>query len=248
MNTSTVGTRRPVSGGRTWRFPRLIIGDHVALAALLWLGFMVTVIGVAVGTAYFNEVTESVLGYASTFVPWYVAFMSGYIVYQYVPLSIAHGRIRRDCAVEAVVFMVVFAAAVALLMVASYLVEYVVYELADWPRDLAGTHLFSSHTDVLAIFWEYWLTFLVWASAGGFAGAAFYRYDAGGWLALIPAGALVSLAGMRSGPTFMGFIFRWLPSLETTSIAVFTVVAIAGFAIGLAITWPILRDVPIHKR
>lgn len=247
MHASTA-SNAPARTGRTWRFPRLIIEDHIVLAAMIWAGFMVTVIGVAVGIDYFSEVSGSVLVNAANFASWYIAFLTGYVMYQNVPMFIAHGRTRRDTAIEAVMFMVIFAVAGALLITAGYLLEYVVYGIAGWPRDMSGSHLFSTHTEVLAIFWEYWLTFLVWAAAGGFAGAAFYRYDGGGWLALIPAGLLVSLAGVNSGPTFMGFVFRWLPSVEITSVPLFTALATVCFLTGLALTWPIIRDMPIRNR
>lgn len=240
----TIATARP----RIWRFPRPIIEDHIALAAMLWAGFMVVTIGVAVGIAYFSDVTGSVLEPASNFVSVYVAFMVGYMVYQSVPMFIANGRTRRDTAIETVIFMVTFAAAVAFLMTAGYLIEYVIYGIAGWPRDISGNHLFASHTDVLAIFSESWLTCLVWAAAGGFVGAACYRYDAAGWLALIPAGLLVSLAGISSGPQLMGVVLRRLPSIETSSPLLFTVLTITSFVIALALTWPILRDLPIRNR
>lgn len=215
---------------------------------MLWAGLVITVMGIAAGIAYFSDVTESVWVSASNIASWYVAFMCGYVIYQSVPMFIAHGRTRRDTAIEAVIFLTSFAAAAALLITAGYLIEYGIYEIAGWPRDMPDDHLFTSHGDVLAIFWEYWLSYLVWAVSGGLVGAAFYRYQSNGWLALIPAAILVSLAGVNSGTQFMGFILRWLPSVETSSPLLFTSLAIASFVIGLVLTWPFIRDLPIHNR
>lgn len=233
---------------RLWRFPRLLLEDHLALALMIWAGFVVEVMAVAIGIAFFSDVTGSVMVVASSFAAWHVAFLTGYVAYRHVPRFIAHGQTRRGAGIQLATFMGVFAAIDALLITISYLIEYGFYALASWPRDLSGEHLFSSHLDAGMIFAEYWLIFLVWAAAGGLVGVAFYRYGAGGWLALVPAGILMCLAGVNSGQAFMRFVLQSLPAIETTSPALFTVLALASFLVAIAMTWSIVRDVPLRTR
>lgn len=235
---------------RTWQFPRLLLMQHIAFGSLMWAGLVLVTLMIAAGIAYFDEVTASVWEQAGSVAVWYAAGVSGYVAYQTVPMHIAHGWTRRDTAIEVVIFMVIFAAVAAMLVAVGYLIEYAVYGLTGWPREVTGEHLFSSHLDVAMIFTEYWLMALVWAPAGAFVGAAVYRYDANGWLSLIPASILIGVIGAFTqafwGP--VGYIVERLFSFEGPTLSLAIPAAIACSLIALTLTWPILRDLPVRNR
>lgn len=231
----------------------MLLKGHIALGSLLWAGLVLVTIVIAAGVDRFTEAggrPGSIWEHSSQIAPWYVGGVSWYIAYHVVPTLIAHGRTRRDTAIEGLTFMVVFAAVAAVLVAAGYLIEHVVHGIAGWPRELSGDQVFDSHLDVLLIVVQYWLISVVWAAAGAFVGAAFYRYHDSGWFALFPASILVGLTGILTngfwGP--VGYVVdRFLP-VETPSLLLGIPTAIACSLIALGVTWPILQDLPLRNR
>jgi hypothetical protein len=238
------------NGPRTWRFPSMMLRGHIAFGSLMWVGLVVLTLAITVALDRFTEVSDSTWEQSSQVVSWYVGGVCWYIAYQVVPMLIAHGRTRRDTAIEVAIFMVIFAAVAAVLVAAGYLIEYAVYGFAGWPRDLSGNQTFDSHLDVVRIVLQSWLVAIVWAAAGAFVGSAFYRSPDAGWFALFPASILIGLVGTFTngfwGPVGF-FIERFLP-VETPSLALAIPTAIACLLIALALTWPIVRDLPIRNR
>lgn len=153
-------------------------------------------------------------------------------------------------AVEAAIFGGLYALAGALLITVGYLLERGFYAINDWPRDFSNDHLFSSHTEAPLIFGEYLLRFLVWATAGAFAGAAIYRYGGSGYLALLPASLLVGLMGVFLddywGPA--AFIFERLPAADSPSLPIAAVIAAICVLAAFVMTWRIMRDMPLHTK
>jgi hypothetical protein len=238
---------RDESRSRTWGFPRQLLEDHLALALMLWAGFVVVVAGITLGIAWLGTVTGSVWEPATSVVPWYVAFMSGYVLFQVMPLYISHGRTRHDTAIEMVVFVVIFAATAALLVCLGFLLERGFYAIAGWPLDFSDDRLFSSHLDLLPMLIENLLVMLTWAASGALVGAAVYRSPDTGWLSLAPAALFVSLSGGFSAG-FMGVLARIIPAFDASSLPLATVVSLSGFLVALWLTWYIVRDVPLRSK
>ncbi|WP_440098515.1 hypothetical protein [Streptosporangium sp. H16] len=90
---------------------------------------------------------------------------------------------------------------------------------------------------------------LAWVVAGALTGAAFYRWQAGGLLSLPFGVALVALGESAIGGNlrlpFFGSIldFELTPSV-TTALGT----GLACLLLGLAMTWPLIRDVPLRNR
>lgn len=235
---------------RTWRFPRLWLRGHILFGSLMWAGLMVLTLVIALAIDRFGSVPDSIWEQSSQVVPWYVGGVCWYIAYQTVPTTLAHGRTRRDTAIEVTIFLVTFAGVAAVLVAAGYLIEYAVYGLAGWPRALSGNQLFDSYLDIPLILLQSWLVAVVWAGAGAFVGTATYRYPDVGWLSLFPASVLIGLVGTFTngfwGP--VGYLIDRFLSVETPSLVFAIPIAIACFLISLAATWRILRDLPIRTR
>lgn len=234
---------------RAWSVPRPLLDDHIGLLLLVWAGFLVAVMTLVFAVARFRDIEISGWEVASGISSWYVGGVAGYLLYQALPLLVAHGRTRRDAAIEVAIVLAALIVVAAILMVAGYLVEYVVYGVAGWPRELSGEHLFSSHTDVPMIFVAYGLTFLVWGTAGAIVGAAVYRYKASGWLALAPASLLISLIGFPMSPSSnpVDDVIERVLMVDTPSLPLAIVIAVVCVGVALAMTWSIIRDVPLRN-
>jgi hypothetical protein len=232
---------------RTWRFPRLLAEGQLAFAALVWAGLIVVAAGITLGIAWFGEVTGSVWATASDAAPLFVAFIGGYVLHTMLPMYVANGRTRRDSAIEFIVFGAIYAAFAALLVTLGYVVERGFYAIGGWPRGIPDGHLFSSYDEVPLIFVENLVKLLVWVTAGALVGIAFYRYESNGALALLPATVVVALnGGVASG--FMGFLERVVPALEISSAPLAAAVSILCTLAVLAMTWLIVRDLPLRNK
>lgn len=233
---------------RTWRFPQLLLQDFLTLTLLLWGGYFILAMAVPTGVSFFKDITVSAWGAFSGATLWYAAFIGGLVMYRSLPVHVAHGRTRRDFAVEAGIFIVIFAAFTALLVTLGFLLESGVYDIAGWPREAPEDHLFSSYGDLLLIFVEYWLTFLVWTAVGALIGAAWYQSEGLGVLSLIPAVILVALVDIFTGAS-LGGPFNVLDrffSGETPSLGLAVLVSLTCFLITYRLIWWVIRDVPIR--
>ncbi|MGN6482895.1 MAG: hypothetical protein ACTHMX_00695 [Thermomicrobiales bacterium] len=224
-------------------------GDQLAFTALMALGFGLVVAGIVVSIAWRSEVTGSIWEASCNAVPWYAAFMAGYTFFQVVPILIANGKTRRDAAIDAAQVIGAQTLVIALLMTLGYLIEWAVYRWRGWPVDIGGDHLFTRHSQVGIIFWESLLTIAVWSALGAFVGASFYRYDAQGWFAVIPAALILSVVGIfitTKAPLFENLIEQVLSDVGR-SLPVATVASTIAVAISAAILWRIVRDMPLRR-
>jgi hypothetical protein len=240
----------PTTSQRTWRFPRLILTDHLTLLLVIWtVAITITILTVIV-VAQVRDIVISGWEAFSGLAPWYIAVIGGYLFYQVVPVFVAHGRTRRDAGIETATCLGIVTIAAAVLIVVGYLIEYVVYGIAGWPREIPDDHAFTSHLDVARIFIEYWLAFLVWSTAGAFVGAATYRSKDIGWFSLIPAMLLVSLAGIGTAPGAAPaeILAGWWFSVDNASLALAAGITVVCVGAALAMTWAVVRDVPLRNR
>jgi hypothetical protein len=247
MPITTVQQGRP----RTWRFPRPMVVDQVALAVMLWAGFALTVLCVIIGINYFSgSLNYSVWETASQAVPWYCAIMTGRVLYQVFPMFVAHGRTRRNAAIEAGISSAILAAVAAMLTVVGYLLELALYRSNDWSTNLEEDHLYSRHSQIGTIFLESILIYLVWAGMGAFVGATLYRFGSIGWFSVLPAAAVASLVGIfwaTDSPFFSEALDRFRPEFAGT-IPMAIVSSLIGVTIFSGFIWAVVRDVPIVKR
>lgn len=223
--------------------------DILWLTLMVWAGFLVVVAGIAVGIAVFDTVTRSVWEPAAQLAGWYAIFIGGYLSHDVLALHVTHGQTRREFAQHATIFIVVFAAVIGVLMTLGYLLERLLYRLTDWPHRLENEHLYSSTTQVPAILAEFWLMMLVWTATGAFVGASIYRFHNDGLLAIAPAMVPIGLAGLALGD-------GWGPVASLVALVgdpspppvVAIGLCLAGFALALAMAWPIVRDIPIRTK
>ena len=232
---------------RTWRFPRPLVEDQLMLAGMIWVGFVITVLAVIFGIDRWSQIQMSIWEQASKAIPWYVAFMSGYVMYQVIPMYVAHGKTRRDATIEWGIFAGLFAVLAAVLSTIGYALEWFLYWAMAWPHELDNEHFSTSDTAFGMMLIEALLQMVVWSAAGGLVGACVYRSSSYGWVALLPAGLLVSLSGVGTDAGPFAFVMGLLPDVTPDLLLAFPL-AVIGAAVALAGLWVLMRDMPIVKR
>ncbi|MGW5484962.1 hypothetical protein ACWEU6_02490 [Streptosporangium sandarakinum] len=232
------------------RFPSRLLAANTVFALLLWGVLLVGVALVAAGVAVFGTLAESAWEKGVQLARWYALFVGVALVREYLPMYLAHGVTRRQFGAQAAVTATLFAPFLAALVAVGYLLEAGVYGLAGLPQTLDRAHLFAEPTHVPLVFAEYLIEIGAWIVAGSFTGAAFYRWNGGGLLALPVGVGLVVLAESAIGTELrLPFVSRLALGLDVPQSPVVTAgLGLAAFLIGLALTWLVVRDVPLRNR
>lgn len=243
------------------RFPTRLLGPFAAFTLLLFAVFLVVVEGVvtaAIGI-FADSVPHSVWERSAGVPRGYSLVVGLVLVREYLPMYLAHGQTRRRFCADAGVTVTLLAPFLAALVAGGYLVEAGVYALAGWPHALTPIgdgHLFQASTDLPLVFTEYALEYLVWMAAGAFIGAGFYRWSGGGIVTIPVAFALVALVDAATGSHWTDVLAGWPVSLvldtfgddlpRTASVAL--PFGLGAYLTGLALSWAIIRDMPLRNR
>lgn len=236
---------------RSWRFPTPLVTDYGGFLTAAWAGVLVvTFAGSLVSATFFGLIPASAWELITPPARVYMAVISAFVVYSFLPLYVSHGQTRRGFAIEGLIALVVHAALATVLITLGFVIEAGWYRVMGWTRGVPNGHLFTSYGNLPLIVAEYGLAFLVWSAAGAFAGAAFYRSSRGGWLALPPALVMVGITGSALGESLgpITRFYRDLTGAEAGSLPFATVVSVACILVAGAATWLLIRDVPIRKR
>jgi hypothetical protein len=226
------------------------LAEQLRLAALSWMALLIIAGGVAVGLWLWSDVDNSIWEDMIQIPRWYAFVMGIFLGSKLLPMNITHGRTRKDFAKEAAVFILVLSLWIAILISAGWLLETVLFRIADWPQTLSSDHLFSRPTQVPLVILEYWFIFGIWLAFAAFIGAAFYRFDWNGLVLLIPAVIPVSLAETSIGQTWgpLTLLDRWFSFDGPNSNVASAAIALGSFALLMAMSWPVIRDVPIRRK
>ncbi|MGW4468437.1 hypothetical protein ACWENQ_02070 [Nonomuraea sp. NPDC004354] len=231
------------------RFPSRLLGANIWLASFAWLAYLVLITLVTVGIAIWGNLDESVWEKAVQLTRWYALFAGIALVNEFLPLYIAHGQSRRQFGFQAAVTIALFAPFLAALLVISFLLESLLYGVTGWTWALGQAHLFTAPTQVPLIFLEYTVMFLAWLVTGAFGAAAFYRWQGGGLLA-VPVGVLMVLVAQSAIGDRMPlpFITDRLGFDLPQSVPLALAAGLGTFAVGLGLSWLIIRDVPLRNQ
>jgi hypothetical protein len=178
---------------------------------------------------------------------WFMFGIGLHLARKLLQVAVMHGRTRREYFAQAGAFTAVLTAVAAACAALGYVLESLVYRAVGWPQALEQPH-FDSGTDVPAAFISYWAVFAVWTAIGMLVISGFDRLEAGGLVTLaigfvLVMPAVITVGGSGSLPFFRGFD---LTAAAPLPLAV--ALCAASWAIGLLLTWGLVRDVPIKAR
>jgi hypothetical protein len=217
-----------------WAIARLLLATHLPFLALCWAVFAAAVLALALALSLRVDLDRSVWDSAVSVVRWFALGYGVYFVNRLLPVYVAHGRTRREFATSLAVFLLVASAMVAALLVLGLALEGLLYRAMDWPHEVDIERLYDAAGQYPLVFVSYWALLLTWATMGLLLGAGFYRSNGGELVAIALALAMVVVTGFAIG-------FDGLPFLGS-------VVDLASLLPGAAVTWALVRDIPIRNR
>lgn len=234
-----------VAERRAWSIARFPEAGSMAFAVVVWLAVVVlTVIIAAVITSY-KEVTGSIWEPLTQLPRWF-AFGTGiWLTGVYLRVHVAHGQTRRDFMRQGSVYIVAISVLVAVLTTLSYLIELGIYRIFGWPQDFSRDYLFDSAGQVGPILLTYVLVYLVWTVVGAMIAATFLRLYWYGLVVMVPLGvALIIAVEIAVGARYFGPLDIVADIGIDGSVPLALVAGIGGFAIALAATWALVRELP----
>lgn len=224
-----------------WPILRFLTTEHLVFLLLFLAGGYLLAVLVVPVFALWRPVTLSAVDIAGQVVFWLAAGY-GYGAAGLLSTVVAHGRTRREFAVQYPVFQLVTAVVLAGLITGVYAGEAALYRAAGWTRNLQDQRIFDSG-DYPLIFVAYLCMLALCLVAGAFTATGFYRWESGGVLVLLPAALL--LAG---GGTMTGFFDLSLVDPGVSGAPGVLAVTAAAMAGGAFLLWLSVRDVSLRTR
>ncbi|GIF45311.1 hypothetical protein [Actinoplanes xinjiangensis] len=224
-----------------WPILRYLLSQHLVFLVLFVAGGCLLALLVLPVFLLFTPITMSAVDVGGQVLFWLAAGY-GYGAAGLLATMVSHGRTRREFAWQYPVFQLVTAVVLAGLLTGVYAAEALLYRLAGWTRHLQDQRIFDAG-DHLLIFVSYLCMLAICLATGAFVGTAFYRWEGGGVLALLPAAALLAYGGAMTG--FFTLPFARLAISGAPTMLAVTVAAVAA---GWALLWASVRDVSLRTR
>jgi hypothetical protein len=235
-----------VAQRRAWSIARFPEAGSLAMVVILWLGFFLLVEVIAGVFSTYRTVDGS-LWEPMTQLPRWFAFGNGlWLTGVYLRLHVAHGQTRRGFMRQASVYLVAFAALLATLTTLGYVMELAIYRMVGWPQSFSRDYLFDSTFQVAPILFTYWLVYLVWTVAGTLIAATYRRLHWYGLIVVAPF-CLAIIVGIELAVGARYFAPLTLTDIQfTNSAPLALLLGIGGFAVSLAATWALVRNMPFR--
>lgn len=231
-----------------WQLLRVLLTAHVSFALILAVPVMLLSALIVTGIAIWGDVDRSIWHYLATQVPRWLALALGVdAITTYLRINLAHGRTRRDFLRQLWPYFIGFAVSLGALVTIGYQLERGAYAVFGWEQRLVFPTLFGDTGNVLGTVGAYSLSLLMWTIAGTMIAAAFTRNPVLGVLTVLlglvfvaPTEALVGLNGTP--------IFNELTENLSFPVLTTVVVCLGGAALQYAVTWGIVRDIPLRVK
>lgn len=211
-----------------------------------FIGMMITTFAFS----RFTEVSMSGWDVVVSIFPWLVASMSGWMIYNVIPLSVAHGETRLFGFKVWLATLAGITLIGAAIITAGYPLERLWYRIMDYPGEPETGMMFADPDRLYTVFGQYILVFAIWGLVGGMIGAGLYRDSRYGWLLTIPAAIMLPAAGVfgddRIG--FLGILRRLISDFNYTSDLLNAVIAVLIGGLAAFITWWVVRTMPLRNR
>jgi hypothetical protein len=233
--------------GDRWAIARLLFATHLPFLALCWAGFAAAVVALTFALALRVDLDQSVWDPAVSVARWFALGYGVYFVNRLLPVYVAHGRTRREFATNVAVFLVAASAMVAALLALGLALEGVLYRALGWPHQVDAERLYDAAGPYPLVFISYWALMLTWAAMGLLLGAGFNRSSGSALVAIALALAMLVVTGYAIGFDGLPFLGS-VVDLARVSLAGTLALCLAGLLPGVAVTWALVRDIPIRNR
>ena len=231
-------------------FPRRLLVEQGYLAAMVWLGFSLTMLVIPIVVSFFRPIEVSSWVFAQSIVQWYALAICVYVGWHQLELHVAHGRSRSSFLKSAFIFVTGFSALLALFCALTFYPETLLYNLMGWTQNMDGERLYDMPLQSHLVFLNAWLGIALWGAGGLFLGVAWYRSTIIGSLGIPFAFALSMVAGVGMASTdgpLQFLVHQGLVPQEPNLLLALALHLLCIAALFLA-TWYCGRDVPILKK
>jgi hypothetical protein len=232
---------------RTWSIARLLYATQLPFLLIAWVVFAAAVVVLTIGIHVLGTVNRSVWDPAVTIVRWFALGYGLYLVNRLLAVYVAHGRTRREFLHSVAVFVVGAGAVLAVLLTAGFALEAVLYRVMDLPQRVAPERLFDSPTEYPRVFLSYWAMLVIWTTIGLLLAAGFYRSGGNELVVIALALAMVLVTGYGIGFNGLPFVGA-VVDVADLPLAGSLGLCLAGLLPGAAVTWALVRDIPIRNR
>ncbi|GII90915.1 hypothetical protein [Sinosporangium siamense] len=229
---------------RTWPTPvvLLLFLSYAPVITLLWVALVVLAALVTAGPALWGGAPWDIWEQVSAgFAPWFALGLGFSLIRMFMPLHIAHGRIRREFTAHATVFTALFSAFLAVLIAVGYLLERVVLNSLGQTQSLGYHRFFTDTYQFTRVVAEYWSIYSSWMIVGVFVSAAFYRSRTLGLGSLLVGFPLVYLGRGLANLAVPDHLEN-LPGVAALGVSAVI------FLIGALLVWALLRDIPLRAK
>lgn len=232
--------------GRNWS---PMVTDQLWLLVIVAGGAFIFAMLTVFGVSMFRDIQISAWSIVGSIAPWYVAVMSGWIIYIQLPYFVANGRTRRAGFREWLDTGLAMVPASAILMAIGFALELGIYNLANFSTDVDESYGLTGASDLVLVAFQFLLTFAVWFALGGFAGAAMYRNSDWGWISIPVAIAIASVAGVwnHTSGGFFAITRRFVPGIDFPSIWLDIGLSAVAVGIGVWLVWRLTHDMPLRN-
>ncbi|MEU4564801.1 hypothetical protein AB0F72_41005 [Actinoplanes sp. NPDC023936] len=221
-----------------WPIVRYLLGSHTIFLLLCLIPIYLFAVAVVAVVSIFTEIRISGMDAIGQALPWVTAGY-GAATSSLLVTVLVHGRTRREFLLQHPLFQVITTGLAAALITGFYGLEVLLYRAAGWQQTVQQQRAYTSADEYGTVFLAHWSMLLTWLMIGVFIGVAFYRWEAAGGLALLPAGLIVASCGGVNGFFSLPFFRTDLPLVPVTLGAV---------AIAYGLLWLSARDVPLRTR
>jgi hypothetical protein len=230
-----------------WAIARLLLATHLPFLALCWAVFAAAVLVLTFAIDLSTTITRSVWDPAATVVRWFALGYGVYFVYRMLPVYVAHGRTRREFLRAMAVFVPAAAAVVAALLTLGLALEGVLYRVMGWTHRVGPERLFDAPDQLPLVLGSYWAMLVIWTTIGLLLGAGFYRSGGSELVVILLALAMVVVTGYGIGVSGLPFVGA-VVDVADLPLAGTAALCLAGLVPGAAVTWALVRDLPIRNR
>jgi hypothetical protein len=227
-----------------WRLVRYFVRPHLTVSSAFWIVVVLFWIAATTFVERLTFIDGSVFAAVGLTAPKWFLFIFSLVMAVEVKVYVSYGITRRHVFGASAIVVGATALGFALLTLAIYLLEQMIFQSRGIADRLAQDLLISTPVDAVALVAASSLIFVLYAACGWMVGAGYYRF--GPWwgsLFVTPACAPLAAVEIASRSLAPASGFGGLSGLGAAWVAALAVGAAAVAVVG---AYLIARDLPIR--